>query len=155
VPSPGELPSEAEQKQARIAEAPPEAHAYILRPWPIEQRLVDRPAKNQTRAYVRARGPLVDDPNLHRCALTFASDMGALEPSVRQLGGTFFDPSYQIASLDHALWFHRPFRFDEYLLLTLESIAVGQGRGCTRGLYYDLQGRLVASLVQEGVMRKR
>jgi acyl-CoA thioesterase-2 len=81
--------------------------------------------------------------------------MGALEPSVRQLGGTFFDPSLQIASLDHALWFHRPFRFDEHLLLTLESISVGSGRGCSRGLFHDSKGRLVASLVQEGVMRKR
>ena len=104
---------------------------------------------------MRTRGRLFDDPNLHRCALAYASDMGALEPSMRAIGANFGDGAMQVASLDHALWFHRPFRFDDWLLFVFESVSVASGRGMNRGSVWSRDGQLVASIAQEGVMRKR
>jgi acyl-CoA thioesterase II len=113
------------------------------------------PSTAPIRRWMRARGRLLEDPNLHRCALAYASDMGALEPSMRALGAAFGDSSMQVASLDHALWFHRPFRFDEWLLFVFESASVAGGRGFNLGAVYGRDGRRVASIAQEGVMRKR
>jgi acyl-CoA thioesterase-2 len=80
--------------------------------------------------------------------------MGALEPSLRAIGTNFGDAEMQVASLDHALWFHRPFRFDEWLLFVFDTETVAAGRGLSRGSVYSRDGRLVASIAQEGVMRK-
>jgi acyl-CoA thioesterase-2 len=104
---------------------------------------------------MRARSKLLDDPNLHRAVLGYASDMGALEPSLRAIGKGFGDGAMQVASLDHAIWFHRPFRIDDWLLFTFESASVAGGRGLSHGRVFDREGRLVASVAQEGVMRKR
>jgi acyl-CoA thioesterase-2 len=104
---------------------------------------------------MRVRGTLMDDPNLHRCALAYASDMGLLEPSLRAVGASFGDSGVQVASLDHAIWFHRPFRFDDWLLFVLESDSVSAGRGLSHAKVWTRDGRHVATIAQEGLMRSR
>jgi acyl-CoA thioesterase-2 len=159
-------PESFADEDARIAraleKAPPAMHELLKRKRPVEAIRVDErdfgdrtASPGPVRTYMRARGKLMDDPNLHRCALAYASDMGALEPSMRALGLGFGDSAMQVASLDHAVWFHRPFRFDEWLLFVFESESVAAGRGFNRGSVFSRDGRLVASIAQEGVMRKR
>jgi acyl-CoA thioesterase-2 len=161
VPDPESFPAEAE-RTARLVEAAPEiAKAWLKRPSPIEFIQIDPapPAGESViapvRTWARARGPLPSDPNLHCCALAYASDMGALHPSLRAIGAVVHDPRLQVASLDHALWFHRPFRFDEWHLFVFESDSVAGGRGFNRGSVFDRRGVLVASIAQEGLMRER
>jgi len=162
TPGPETFPGEEERLARMLAKAPAEMHDMIRHKRPIEGIRVDErsfeasgPSVGPTRTWMRARGALLDDPNLHRCSLTYASDMGALEPSVRAIGAGFGDAEMQVASLDHAVWFHRPFRFDDWLLFAFESDSVAGGRGLSRGSIYDRKGTLVASMAQEGVMRKR
>jgi acyl-CoA thioesterase-2 len=162
VPPPESFPAEDERIARLLASTPPERHEYLKRKRPIEAIRVDgsgfgkSPAQaGPVRTWMRTRGRLMDDGNLHRCALAYASDMGALEPSLRAIGGNFGDSGLQVASLDHAVWFHRPFRFDDWLLFVFESASVSAGRGFTRGSVWSRDGRLVASIAQEGVMRKR
>lgn len=162
TPAPESFASEDERLARTLQEAPPELHALLTRKRPIEAIRVDErsfrdrtPALGPVRTYMRARGQLMDDPNLHRCALAYASDMGALEPSMRALGLGFGDSAIQVASLDHAVWFHRPLRFDDWLLFVFESASVAGGRGFNRGSVFSRDGRLVASIAQEGLMRER
>jgi acyl-CoA thioesterase-2 len=162
TPGPETFPDEEQRIERMLAQAPPEMHEMVQHKRPIEGIRVDErsfteraASKGPVRTWMRARGSLLDDPNLHRCALTYASDMGALEPSMRAIGAGFGDAEMQVASLDHAVWFHRPFRFDEWLLFVFESDSVAGGRGLSRGSIYSRDGTLVASLAQEGVMRKR
>jgi acyl-CoA thioesterase-2 len=162
VPEPESFPGEDERIARALAGAPETMHPWIRRKRPIEAIRVDErswderaPTPGPVRTWMRARGKLLDDPNLHRCALAYASDMGALEPSLRAVGTSFADSALQVASLDHALWFHRPFRFDDWLLFAFESLSVAGGRGLSLGRVYDRGGRLVASIAQEGVMRSR
>jgi acyl-CoA thioesterase-2 len=160
TPPPESFPSEEERIAKALEQAPKEAHEHIRRKRPIEAIRVDArgpgaPPGGSIRTWMRARGKLIDDPNLHRAVLGYASDMGALEPSLRALGTGFGDGAMQVASLDHALWFHRPFRIDDWLLFVFESASVAGGRGLSHGRVFDRQGRLVASIAQEGVMRKR
>jgi acyl-CoA thioesterase-2 len=161
APDPESFPDEAE-RIARLIEAAPEfAKNWMKRPTPIEFIQIDPPPPagevvvGPVRTWARARGKLHDDPNLHCCALAYASDMGALHPSMRAIGAVVHDPKLQVASLDHALWFHRPFRFDQWHLFVFESDSVAGGRGFNRGSVFDRQGVLVASIAQEGLMRNR
>jgi acyl-CoA thioesterase-2 len=162
VPAPETFPDEDTRIAQALESAPPEFREMLARKRPIEAIRVDArsfgdrtPTTAPTRTWMRTRGRLFDDPNLHRCALAYASDMGALEPSMRAIGASFGDSGMQVASLDHALWFHRPFRFDEWLLFVFESVSVAAGRGMNRGWVFSRDGKLVASIAQEGVMRKR
>jgi acyl-CoA thioesterase-2 len=98
---------------------------------------------------------LNDDPNLHRCALTYISDMAAVEPGMRGAGVKPGDPDVQVASLEHAVWFHRPFRCDEWLLFECECVSLSAGRGLNRGYVYSRTGDLIASLMQETMLRQR
>jgi acyl-CoA thioesterase-2 len=110
-----------------------------------------------SRVWMRARADhaLPDDGNFHRCAFAYASDAGPLEPCMRAAGASFGDNGLQVASLDHALWFHRPLRFDDWLLFVFDSSVVAEGRALSRGSVFDQKGALVASIAQEGVVRKR
>jgi acyl-CoA thioesterase-2 len=162
TPPPESFPPEDERLAQLLRNAKPEQQEFLKRKRPIESIRVDArdlndrtPTSGVLRTWMRARGKLMDDANLHRCALAYASDMGALEPSLRAMGAGFADSSLQIASLDHALWFHRAFRFDDWLLFVFESSSVAAGRGLSRGSIYSRDGKLVASLAQEGVMRAR
>jgi acyl-CoA thioesterase II len=104
--------------------------------------------------WLRADGKLPDDPLLHVCLMTYASDMTLLD-TVLQAHGVSWDGLIAGASLDHAMWFHRPFRADQWLLYAQDSPSSTGGRGLARGEVYTEQGILVVSVVQEGLLRLR
>lgn len=162
VPMPEDLPGEAELKEQFLAHAPEPVRRYWERDRPIELRPVDmthyfsrRKLTPSQNVWVRASAALPDDPRIHSCVLAYASDMTLLDTSLFAHGTSVFDPRLQVASLDHAMWFHRPFRADEWLLYAEDSPSASGGRGFTRGSLYSRDGRLVASVAQEGLIRVR
>jgi acyl-CoA thioesterase II len=162
VPPPEKLPSEAELKEAYLHNAPDAVSKYWQRERPIELRPVDlrhyvsrEPLEPSQFVWVRATHRLPDDPDIHRCVLAYASDMTLLDTSLFAHGRSIFDPDLQPASLDHAMWFHRPFRADEWLLYAEDSPSASGARGFTRGNLFTRDGRLVASVAQEGLIRVR
>ncbi|WP_306030912.1 acyl-CoA thioesterase II [Stappia sp. MMSF_3263] len=162
VAAPEDLPSEAELKEKFLANAPEPVRRYWQRDRPIELRPVDMthyfsrkkltPSQN---VWVRASAALPDDPRIHSCVLAYASDMTLLDTSLFAHGTSVFDPDLQVASLDHAMWFHRPFRADDWLLYAEDSPSASGGRGFTRGSLFSRDGALVASVAQEGLIRVR
>jgi acyl-CoA thioesterase-2 len=130
-------------------------------PQPIDLRYVQPPSWEQREngprvgpnlVWLRAAGTLPEDPLLHVCALTFASDLTLLE-SVVVHHGKVFGVDVQAASLDHAMWFHRPFRADEWLLYESDSPSASGGRGLAAGRIWTQDGRHIATLMQEGLVR--
>lgn len=162
VPMPEDLPSEAELKEKFLAVAPDSVKRYWQRERPVELKPVDlthyfsreKLEPNQA-VWVRASSRLPDDARIHSCVLAYASDMTLLDTALFAHGTSVFDPRLQVASLDHALWFHRPFRADEWLLYAEDSPSASGGRGFTRGSLYTREGVLVASVAQEGLIRVR
>jgi acyl-CoA thioesterase-2 len=145
-----------------IDKLPENMRSYWMRDRPIDMRPVDvsrylgrdkRPPMQQI--WMRANGELPDDPKLHQSVLAYASDFTLLDTALIAHGKLLFDVDIQLASLDHALWFHRPFRADEWLLYVQDSPSASGGRGFCRGSFFARDGRLVASAVQEGLMRRR
>jgi acyl-CoA thioesterase-2 len=110
------------------------------------------PATSQD-VWLRAAGQLSDDPLLHACILTYASDMTLLDTTVLPFGLSWESPGMQMASLDHAMWFHRPFRADEWLLYTQHAVSTASARGLATGGIFTADGRLAVSVVQEGLIR--
>lgn len=106
------------------------------------------------RVWLRANGKLPDDPLLHRCVAAYASDMTLLDTALRP-HLLAMDGNMQVASLDHAMWFHRPFRADEWLLYAHESPSMSGARGFTTARFFTQDGRLVVSVAQEGLLRDR
>ena len=105
------------------------------------------------RVWLRASGRLPDDPILHTCVLTYASDMTLLDTAMNPHRGSVPDDKLMMASLDHAMWFHRSFRADEWLLYVQDTPSSSHARGLARGLIYTEAGSLVASVTQEGLIR--
>lgn len=105
--------------------------------------------------WFRAIAALPDDPVIHQCILAYASDFGLLGTSMLPHGVSFMGKGMQVASLDHAIWFHRDFRVDDWLLYDMDSPSSSRGRGLNRGNIYNQQGVLVASVCQEALIRKR
>ena len=130
------------------------------RPRPIDVRYVNndpigrrgKPAVGQ-QVWLRADGVLPDDPTLHACIVTYASDMTLLDTTVLPFGLSWESPGLQMASLDHAMWFHRPFRADEWLLYDQEAVSTGGARGLASGAIYRQDGTLAVTVVQEGLAR--
>ena len=126
---------------------------------PIEFRPVERvyPMLSDSRpvrhVWMKAKGQMPDDLRLHQSALAYASDYNLLTTALLPHGAKAMNTQIQLASLDHAMWFHRDFRFDDWLLYALDSPSGSNARGFTRGSIYDQEGRLIASVVQEGLMR--
>ena len=132
------------------------------RPRPIEMRPLDdrnefapEPMPPLQRCWMRVAGPMPDDERLHQCALAYLSDWSLLDTCIWPHGVSWMGNDLQTASLDHAMWFHRPFRTDEWLLYVQDSPAAGGARGFNRGLIYTRDGTLVASVAQEGLIRLR
>ena len=119
--------------------------------WSIPDR--DRALPPYQRVWFRAAGELPDDPVLHACVATYASDMTVLDTSVLPHARGAWDEHLMMASLDHAMWFHRPFRADEWILYDQESPSASGARGLGRGLMYTREGQLAVSVVQEGLIR--
>jgi acyl-CoA thioesterase-2 len=162
VPPPEELPDEQEMKDRILPMAPDPVRRYYERDRPIEMRPVEfaRYLSSDYRAqhshvWMRATQPLPDDPAMHQCVLAYASDLLLLDSALIPHGRTVFQKSIQGASLDHALWFHRPFRADEWLLYAQDTPSASSSLGFARGLIFSRDGRLVASVAQEGLIRER
>ncbi|MCB9597373.1 MAG: acyl-CoA thioesterase II [Sandaracinaceae bacterium] len=163
VPPPESVPSQAELlAEAREKQDTPIYRwlAKLDRPILIHDLDPQDPMNPEVRTgahhvWFRSDGPLPDDPVLHRCVLAYASDMTLLGASLAEHGLTWFDPKLQVASLDHAIWFHRAFRADEWLLYTTMSESTSGARGLNFGRIFTRDGRLIASVVQENLMRRR
>ncbi|MGH6815762.1 MAG: acyl-CoA thioesterase II [Hyphomicrobiaceae bacterium] len=162
VAVPEDLPTEQQLKAQLVAHLPENMRSYWKRERPIEMRPVDvtryltrdkRPPVQHV--WMRANGTLPDDPKLHQCVLAYASDFTLLDTALIAHGKLMFDSDIQLASLDHALWLHRPFRADEWLLYVQDSPTAHGARGFCRGSFYTRAGVLVASAAQEGLMRTR
>ena len=132
------------------------------RTWPIEVRPVDPPPYGtapvmdpEHAVWFRARAPLGDDPMIHQCALAYATDMTLLDTSLRPHGIPWSEGRLQVASLDHALWFHHPSDFTTWHLYVQDSPSASGGRGFNRGSIFDSTGKLVASATQEALIRYR
>jgi acyl-CoA thioesterase-2 len=113
------------------------------------------PREPQLQVWMKTSGPLPDDPGLHQAVLAYLSDAYLIDACLMPHGRRYDEPGLQVASLDHALWIHGPFRADEWLLHTLEAEQVGGGRGLSRGSFYTREGRLVGTAMQQGLMRFR
>jgi acyl-CoA thioesterase-2 len=109
----------------------------------------------QKQNWFRAISTLPDNPFIHQCILAYASDFGLLGTSLNPHGVTFMQKDMQVASLDHALWFHRDFRVDDWLLYDMDSPSASHGRGYNRGNIFNREGKLVASVCQEALIRYR
>jgi acyl-CoA thioesterase-2 len=162
VPSPEALSNPKELIGRLIDKLPESMRSYFERELPIEMRIVDvsrylsREKKTPIQhIWIRANGPLPDDPVLHQAILAYASDFTLLDTALIAHGKLLFDADVQLASLDHALWYHRPFRADEWMLYVQDSPNAFGARGFCRGTIYARDGSLIASVAQEGLMRKR
>jgi acyl-CoA thioesterase II len=161
VPPPEELKSEHELRLAEIDKMPPQAREWALRPRPIEMRPVAwHGFSNRGKhppfddIWIKATGPVPDDIGVQQAVLAYASDMSLLDTALLPHGLDWHSP-LQMASLDHAMWFHHKFRVDEWLLYAQDSPSASGARGFNRGAVYTRDGKLVASMVQEGLMRVR
>ena len=165
VAGPDDLPSEAEALKAALAKMPEEARKWATRPRPIEMRPVDgsslfdrdRPEAREPKSetWFRARAPIGDDQVLHQVILSYASDMNLLSTAMRPHRVHWQTRNFQSASLDHAMWFHKPVNFNDWHLYAQDSPSAAGGRGFIRGSIYPRSGELVASVAQEGLLRLR
>lgn len=145
-----------------VSEMPEIIHRYYEPDRPVELRPVEigryfgeKIHDGRIHIWMKAAAKLPDDPALHICALAYASDLSLLDAVMARYGRTLFDGGIVSGSLDHAMWFHRPFRADEWLLYAKESPSAQSGRGLARGLIFKTDGTLVASVAQEGSIRER
>jgi acyl-CoA thioesterase-2 len=162
VPGPESLRPESELRREMADEIPEKFRDIMLRVRPIEIRPVRprawfHPEKQEPTQYLwfRLVAPIGDDMAMHRAILAYASDISLLGTSVLPHGVNWMTHRVQTASLDHALWFHEPFRADEWLLYACDSPWAGHARGFSRGHIFTADGRLVASAAQEGLIRLR
>jgi acyl-CoA thioesterase-2 len=158
VAAPEGLPSALEEVGSKLGELPP----FISSRQPFDIRYVDRlrwskdelaDVEPRSGVWLRTHGALPDDPLIHVCALTYASDMTLLDAVRAPVEPLWGERHFDMASLDHAMWFHRPFRADDWLLYQQESPIAHGARGLARGQIYDRSGRLVVSVMQEGLFR--
>ena len=162
VPPPEDLPSEAEERLKVADQVPEHLRHFFVRPRPFEIRhaspwtpLETEPQEPVQHVWFKAVAPVSGRPEMHRAMLAWASDMHLLGTTMRPHGLSWLRPGVQTASLDHALWFHGDVRVDEWLLYSTDAPWSGRGRGFNRGMIFARDGRLVASVAQEGLMRRR
>jgi len=163
VPSPDSLKSERELAVSLKERLPPFIRERAVAERPFEVRpvnpgadpLAPTPRPPVRMVWLRTSGRLPDDPALHRYLLAYASDYSFIGTALLPHGVTWLSPGMQIASLDHVMWFHQPFRVDEWLLHAMDSPAAHGARGLVRGRVFTQDGRLVASTAQEGLIRQR
>jgi acyl-CoA thioesterase II len=162
VPPPEQLPNEADMRKAMLTTMPDPVRRYYERERPIELRPVEferyggkKVLGGRFHIWIRTTERLPDDPAIHQCVLAYASDMTLLDAALAPHGRTLFEKEFMAASLDHALWLHRPFRADDWLLYAQDSPNMHGSRGFSRGLIFTRDGTLVASVAQEGLVRLR
>ena len=157
---PEECATQQELQQAYIDKIPEEYRANFERPRPIEMRFMEpindfqpEPMPPFQHVWIKAADTMPDDIRLNQCLLAYASDMTLLDTCYRPHGIGWTDENFQAASLDHSMWFHKPFKTDEWLLYQQDSPFSGGARGFNRGSFYTQDGELVASVAQEGLIR--
>ncbi|MDB2415801.1 acyl-CoA thioesterase II [Pseudomonadales bacterium] len=160
VPGPDDLQTEDEIRQVQSKNWPKEfqdsfsgSSAIQVKPIEPMDLLNPKPAEPVQRCWMRCGDKLPDDPRIHQCVLAYLSDWSLLDTATRPHAVSFMQDNVQVASLDHAMWFHRPFRADEWLLYDQDSPSASGARGFNRGLIYNQSGELVASTTQEGLVR--
>jgi acyl-CoA thioesterase II len=159
---PGDMgdPRDLPDFHTRMAPYAEQIGDWYHRPRPIDLRYVDgdptsRRGRSTTKQHVwlRADGVLPDDPVLHACVVTYASDMTLLDTTLLPFGLDWDTPGMQMASVDHAMWFHRPFRADDWLLYAQRAVSTSSARGLAQGSIFTSDGQLAVSVVQEGLTR--
>ncbi|WP_275402008.1 acyl-CoA thioesterase [Sphingomonas ginkgonis] len=161
VPPPDALEPQSRWAQRNTDRLSPEMVRRLSGPRPIDIRRIDPDVPDGTGKdsrhglWMRAAAPLPASPLLHAAILAFMSDMGLLSSGLRPHGLDWGSPGLQGASLDHALWFHEPVAADQWLLYAMESPWGGHGRSMNQGRFFSRDGRLIASVAQEGLMRLR
>jgi len=162
VPPPEELPRELDLVRSVADRIPERVRDVYTQERPIDFRPIapvdpfapeKRPAEKHV--WFRAEGTMPDEPILHQAVLAYASDYGLLGTALLPHGLSFMMRGVQAASLDHAVWFHRPFRVDDWLLYSTDAPAAAGARGFTRGSLFTRDGALAASVAQEGLLRLR
>jgi acyl-CoA thioesterase-2 len=162
VPTPDDLPSYNDFILKHQDILPKSIREKFLAEKPIEIRPVRQynwfkpeVTDSNDQIWLKTNGVLPDDLRIHTCMLAYASDFHFLPTALLPHGASHFLPNFQIATVDHSMWFHRPFRFDDWLLYSMDSPSASNGRGLVRGQIFNRQGELVASTMQEGVIRQR
>jgi len=162
VPKPDELPTDLELLRRQSQLIPERLREKLLCEKPIEMRPVTQvdpfaPARLQPFKHVwfRATGPMPEDPQVHKYVLGYASDFNLITTALQPHGVSVMQRNMQVASLDHVLWFHGELRVNEWLLYSMDSPWAGNARGLSRGQIFTREGRLVASVAQEGLLRMR
>ena len=162
APDPETLPTIRERLEPHLSEFPADFVDWIKRDRPIDTRssrpprwLDPEPGQRDAEQLVwfRADGALPDDPLLHACVVAYASDLTLLDTAVLAHARSWDDDRFQMASLDHAMWFHRPFRADEWLLYHQKSPSAVGARGLGEGFIYTQEGALAVMVIQEGLIR--
>lgn len=162
VVPPEKLMAEADFRQMFLAQAPESVKKYWGRERPVEFRptsfthyMSSEKLEPTSDIWVRLTGPVPNDRGLQAAVLAYLSDMTLLDVSLYAHGMSIFDRRIQAASLDHAMWFHRPSQLDDWMLYSQDSPSTSGGRGMSRGSLYTRSGQLIASVAQEGLIRKR
>jgi len=163
VPAPETLESEEAWRKRLAHQLPENMREHVTRPSPMDVRPVKtddnllNPSKSLPfqNVWIKAKGGMPGELALHQCVLAYASDMTLLDTCLLPHGISWFSGRLQSASLDHAMWFHHPFRVDEWLLYAQDSPSAGGGRGFNRGSLFTRDGKLIASVAQEGLIRLR
>jgi acyl-CoA thioesterase-2 len=163
VPPPEDLVPELQQVRDSAHRIPESLREILTQDRPLDFRRVEQiepftasePRPAVKHLWFRATTPMPDNPTLHQAVLAYASDYSLITTSLLPHGIGYRTPGLRVASLDHSLWMHRPFRVDEWLLYAMDSPTAGGGRGFTRGSIYARNGALVASVAQEGLVRYR
>jgi len=161
VPDPDSLPTFRERIEPHLEQFEPGLAEWLLRERPIDSRPVDAvpgwldrtPRPPDQDVWIRANGTLPADPVLHPCIVAYASDLTLLDTATLPHAISPAEQEYQVASLDHAMWFHRPFRADDWLLYHQHSPFAGGARGIARGSIFRRDGTLVVTVIQEGLLR--
>lgn len=165
VPPPEALEDQRELRHRWLAQypnpLPDRLREAFLRELAIEFRpvqpwnpLAPEPGPPCQQIWMRAAGRLPDDALLHRCVIVYASDFNLLSTALRPHAKSYLHPDMTVASIDHVVWFHQDARADDWLLYAMDSPGAQRARGCSRGLIYGRDGRLVASVAQESLMRQ-
>jgi acyl-CoA thioesterase-2 len=160
VPSPDSLPDSTNPVKELLDRLPERMQRVASRPRPFEFRMVQpfdylapRKSAPMRQVWLRAVSPVPADETLHRCLLAYVSDFYLLDTATLPHGTSYLTSNVVMASIDHAMWFHRPLRVDEWLLYSVESPSASGARGFARANVFAQDGRLVASTAQEGLVR--
>ncbi len=162
APPPESCMTDSERVAESLDRFPEAAHKYLIRERPFELRSTDpkddpfRPAPRPPKrmVWIRTNGKLPDEQSVHRKLLAYVSDYSFITTALQPHGYSWMAPGMQVASIDHCMWFHRPFRIDDWLLHVMDSPSASGARGLVRGQVFTRDGKLVASTAQEGLLRR-